>query len=145
MRINRKQCCEIISDGAIRCFSALPENEIKDIPVDKKTGKRSLIPSDYRHIYQEFLPDPTVRFRNSVRERLERMDMLERRSQLNIPEFYVGSILAVTSSDPHSQGKTSKMSYTILNDPESNFNYLQIVLLVFALSVNVPVYGLSSS
>lgn len=34
--------------------------------------------------------------------------MLARRTQINIPEFYVGSVLAVTSSDPHSQGKTNR-------------------------------------
>lgn len=31
-----------------------------------------------------------------------------RRSQIYIPEFYVGSIVAVTSSDEHSQGKTNR-------------------------------------
>lgn len=34
--------------------------------------------------------------------------MLDRRVHIHIPEFYVGSILAVTSSDPHSQGKTNR-------------------------------------
>lgn len=30
------------------------------------------------------------------------------RSQIDIPEFYVGSIVAVTSSDPHAAGKTAR-------------------------------------
>lgn len=34
--------------------------------------------------------------------------MLARRENINIPEFYVGSVLAVTSSDSHAAGKTSK-------------------------------------
>lgn len=34
--------------------------------------------------------------------------MLDRRTQIYIPEFYVGSVVAVTSSDPHSQGKTNR-------------------------------------
>lgn len=34
--------------------------------------------------------------------------MLERRKHIHIPEFYVGSIIAVTISDPHSQGKTNR-------------------------------------
>ena len=34
--------------------------------------------------------------------------MLDRRTQIHIPEFYVGSIVAVTSSDPHSQGKNNR-------------------------------------
>lgn len=46
--------------------------------------------AEYRLIYPEFLPDPRIDFRNSVREKLERMDMISRRSQIDIPEFYVG-------------------------------------------------------
>lgn len=57
--------------------------------------------SELRHVYPEFLPDPTVKFRNTTRERLEREDMIARRVNIDIPEFYVGSILAVTSSDKH--------------------------------------------
>ncbi|CAG9762916.1 unnamed protein product [Ceutorhynchus assimilis] len=63
---------------------------------------------EYRHVYPEFLPDPNPDFRNSLREKLERNDMVARRTQIDIPEFYVGSILAVTSSDPHSPGKTQR-------------------------------------
>lgn len=36
------------------------------------------------------------------------MDMINRRTHIDIPEFYVGSILAVTSSDPHAAGKTAR-------------------------------------
>lgn len=70
--------------------------------------KDTFIPSEVRFQYQEFLPDPRTRYRNEVREKLERNDMLARRTQVHIPEFYVGSVLAVTSSDPHSQGKTNR-------------------------------------
>lgn len=45
---------------------------------------------EYRHIYPEFLPDPNPKWRNSLREKMERADMLKRRSQIDIPEFYVG-------------------------------------------------------
>ena len=41
-------------------------------------------------------------------ERLERRDMIERRKQISIPEFYVGSILAVTSSDPYAPNKVNR-------------------------------------
>lgn len=67
-----------------------------------------MVPSNYRFIYPEFLPDPKVEWRNAVREKLERLDMMKRRSQVEIPEFYVGSIVAVTSSDPHTAGKVSR-------------------------------------
>ncbi|XP_030749827.1 39S ribosomal protein L19, mitochondrial [Sitophilus oryzae] len=63
---------------------------------------------EYRHVYPEFLPDPKIDFRNVLREKLERLDMVARRTQVDIPEFYVGSILAVTSSDPHTPGKEQR-------------------------------------
>jgi large subunit ribosomal protein L19 len=68
----------------------------------------SFVPEEFRFQYREFLPDPHQRFRNAVLEKLMRKEMLDRRSQIHIPEFYVGSIVAVTSSDPHSQGKTNR-------------------------------------
>ncbi|ODM96476.1 39S ribosomal protein L19, mitochondrial [Orchesella cincta] len=61
----------------------------------------------FRFVYPEFLPDPTIKWRNRVREKLERMDMLKRRSNIDIPEFYVGSILSVTLSDRNAPGKTN--------------------------------------
>jgi len=93
----------------VRCFSAKAEIE----PNERATGlteqkRKNFIPLEYRFQYQEFLPDPEVRFRNTVKERLERKDMLDRRTHIHVPEFYVGSIVAVTSSDPHSQGKTNR-------------------------------------
>lgn len=39
---------------------------------------------------------------------MERKDMLARRTILDIPEFYVGSILAVTHSDIHAPGKSNR-------------------------------------
>eukprot|EP00090_Calanus_glacialis_P039169 TRINITY_DN6819_c0_g1_i1.p1 TRINITY_DN6819_c0_g1~~TRINITY_DN6819_c0_g1_i1.p1 ORF type:complete len:318 (-),score=112.47 TRINITY_DN6819_c0_g1_i1:89-1042(-) len=59
---------------------------------------------DYRYIFPEFLPDPNPEFRNSVSEKLARKDMIARRDKLEVPEFYVGTLMAVTVSDtcsPH--------------------------------------------
>ncbi len=78
-----------------------PSQHLKDI-------RKPLPPPEYRFIYPEFLPDPTPEFRNHIREKIERMDMINRRTHIDIPEFYVGSILAVTSSDPHAAGKTAR-------------------------------------
>ena len=39
-------------------------------------------------------------------EKLTRRDMIKRRNVVEIPEFYVGSIMAVTFSDPNSSGAT---------------------------------------
>ncbi|XP_045484647.1 39S ribosomal protein L19, mitochondrial [Pieris rapae] len=96
------------------CMSLLPE-KVENINATEeemtRTGRRPRSQNpmlEYRHIYPEFLPDPNPNWRNSLREKLERADMLERRKQIDIPEFYVGSILAVTISDPHAQGKTNR-------------------------------------
>ncbi|KAL0275449.1 UNVERIFIED_CONTAM: hypothetical protein PYX00_003288 [Menopon gallinae] len=63
---------------------------------------------ELRSKYPEFLPDPDITKRNFTREKLERQDMLSRRKNVHIPVFYVGSILAVTTSDVHSPGKTTR-------------------------------------
>lgn len=93
----------------VRCFSAKAVIELNERAAGLTEKKRNnFIPPEYRFQYQEFLPDPRVRYRNTIRERLERKDMLDRRTHIHVPEFYVGSIVAVTSSDPHSQGKTNR-------------------------------------
>ena len=65
---------------------------------------------DLRFIFPEFLPDPVERTRNRTVERLVRKDMLRRRNAVEIPEFYVGSVVAVTVSDKNapSANKTSR-------------------------------------
>ncbi|XP_055613721.1 39S ribosomal protein L19, mitochondrial [Uranotaenia lowii] len=77
-------------------------------PTSSGAERKSIIPPDYRFVYQEFLPDPKIEWRNPIREKLERMDMIDRRSNIDVPEFYVGSVVAVTSSDIHAVGKTSR-------------------------------------
>ena len=54
------------------------------------------------------MPDPVYYFRDKIRERLERHDMINRRKQISIPEFYVGSIMAVTVADPYAPGKANR-------------------------------------
>ncbi|XP_073828144.1 mitochondrial ribosomal protein L19 [Musca autumnalis] len=98
-------------------FTRVVTFSTKAVPKEKEQqqqygggGKQTanVAPTTYRFIYPEFLPDPKVEWRNPIREKLERLDMIDRRSQIEIPEFYVGSILAVTSSDPHAAGKVSR-------------------------------------
>lgn len=81
-----------------RVLSTLPETVEKSPKSQEATEEqRSSIRDNasnpklaYRHIYPEFLPDPNPKWRNSLREKLERADMLKRRNQIDIPEFYVG-------------------------------------------------------
>ncbi|CAL1527193.1 unnamed protein product [Lymnaea stagnalis] len=65
-------------------------------------------PRDYRFIMPEFMPRPHFEYRDRVLEKLERRDMLRRRTVINIPEFYVGSIMAVTVSDPFAPNKKNR-------------------------------------
>ncbi|XP_060769793.1 39S ribosomal protein L19, mitochondrial isoform X2 [Neoarius graeffei] len=59
-----------------------------------------------RFVSPEFIP-PRQRT-NPLKFFLERQDMIQRRKALNIPEFYVGSILSVTSSDPYAANNTKR-------------------------------------
>ncbi|CAH0560483.1 unnamed protein product [Brassicogethes aeneus] len=88
------------------CTKAAAFENVTNNKQSNESSKNNVV--DYRHIYPEFLPDPKPEFRNVLREKLERSDMIARRTQIQIPEFYVGSILAVTSSDKHTPGKNNR-------------------------------------
>ncbi|KAI6179567.1 hypothetical protein M3Y98_00624100 [Aphelenchoides besseyi] len=49
--------------------------------------------------YFDFIRHAVVNLRNPLYKSLQQADQLERRLQIDIPEFYVGSIVAVTTSD----------------------------------------------
>ncbi|XP_050027321.1 large ribosomal subunit protein bL19m [Dermacentor andersoni] len=95
-------------------FLAVQSPQPSDAPVENAVvdrRNRSKLPDklvDYRFIYPEFLPDRDFSLRNVIREKLERKDMLNRRSVIEIPEFYVGSIMAVTVSDNNAPGKQNR-------------------------------------
>ncbi|KAJ8919459.1 hypothetical protein NQ315_016559 [Exocentrus adspersus] len=95
-----------VCKGLRRFSSALPKSDTEVSKLKTEKLKREIL--EFRHAYPEFLPDPKIEFRNKIREKLERNDMVARRTQVDIPEFYVGSILAVTSSDRHSGGKSNR-------------------------------------
>lgn len=40
---------------------------------------KSSMPDNTRYVYPEFLPDPNMKFRHPIREKIERQDMLNRR------------------------------------------------------------------
>lgn len=87
----------------------MAEDETQKLNItDNTEHSKESIATRYRFIYPEFLPDPNPIYRNALREKLERMDMLARRTHIAIPEFYVGSILAVTYSEPHAPGKVNR-------------------------------------
>lgn len=97
----------------IKTGRKVTEETNKDgLPI-RKSFKESVLPHDWRDMrfkYPEFLP-PTAdknKFRNPLKEKLQRQDMLKRRTVINIPEFYVGSILSVEYADQNAAGKESR-------------------------------------
>ncbi|KAL0115456.1 hypothetical protein PUN28_010766 [Cardiocondyla obscurior] len=96
---------------AVRGNSSMPTQDLvqeSQSDAQQNTERQKEILGRYRFTYPEFLPDPDPKYRNALREKLERMDMLARRTHIAIPEFYVGSILAVTYSEPHAPKKVNK-------------------------------------
>ncbi|CAH2245737.1 39S ribosomal L19, mitochondrial [Pelobates cultripes] len=87
----------LLTDGDPTKFQPPP----KPVIVDKtKQG------SQRRYLSPEFVPPRTRK--DPFKYFLERRDMIQRRKVFNIPEFYVGSILAVSMSDPHANGKINR-------------------------------------
>ncbi|XP_072218696.1 large ribosomal subunit protein bL19m [Leuresthes tenuis] len=74
----------------------------KPVIVDKTQTVASL----RKFLSPEFIP-PKQRT-NPLKFSIERKDMIRRRKVLNIPEFYTGSILAVTMADPNASGKSNR-------------------------------------
>ncbi|XP_008395837.1 large ribosomal subunit protein bL19m [Poecilia reticulata] len=90
------------------CRPAADSETPKFVPPSKPVivDKTQTVTSLRKFLSPEFVPprQRTVPFKFS----LERKDMIRRRKMLNIPEFYVGSILAVTMADPNASGKTNR-------------------------------------
>lgn len=107
-----------------RCLSITPSlNRIlqtKDAPdgrpPPRKNFKESILPDGWQSLvekYPEFLPDPLNNSPIAVHREIDAM--LARRKVIEIPEFYVGSILAVTASDKNSETKRSRFVGICIN------------------------------
>ncbi|OCT79046.1 hypothetical protein XELAEV_18030142mg [Xenopus laevis] len=88
----------LLTDGEPTKFQPPP----KPVIIDKTKAKES----QRRFLSPEFIP-PRCR-KDPFKFHLERKDMIERRKVLDVPEFYVGSILAVTMADAYSSGKRNR-------------------------------------
>ena len=79
---------DYVSPNAIRRFSSSVQRFSQSEPETEKLGHTpsdKLSRRDYRYIFPEFLPDPNPEFRNALAERLQRKDLLARRSHVEIP------------------------------------------------------------
>lgn len=74
--------------------------------------KRVLERRNFRFAFPEFLPDPDPTFRNPLCEFLQRKDMLRRRDKVDVPEFYVGSVVSVTMSDAQVTAENKTTTFT---------------------------------
>ncbi|XP_042302883.1 39S ribosomal protein L19, mitochondrial [Sceloporus undulatus] len=106
--------CWALPGGRCRCFSLSFERlsskdeeptRFKPPPKPVIVDESKLHSTERQFLSPEFIP-PRQRT-NPLKFYIERRDMVQRRKVMNIPEFYVGSILAVTAADPHANGKTS--------------------------------------
>lgn len=89
--------------------SSTPSSEANpNSQTTNENADKLLAPREYRFIFPEFLPDKDPSMRHRVREQLEKSDMLRRRRVIEIPEFYVGSVLSVTATDRNAPGKHNR-------------------------------------
>lgn len=71
-------------------YSLRNATSLANKPIQSDSRRKEIL--ELRHSLPEFLPDPNVNMRNLIREKLERNDMIARRHQIDIPEFYVGEL-----------------------------------------------------
>ncbi|XP_065257583.1 large ribosomal subunit protein bL19m [Emys orbicularis] len=98
------RCRCFSSSGLLRANSGEPtkfQPPPKPVVVDKH---KEVV--ERRFLSPEFIP-PRERT-DPLKFYIERTDMIRRRKVLDIPEFYVGSILSVTTADPYASDKTSR-------------------------------------
>ncbi|XP_075779520.1 large ribosomal subunit protein bL19m [Pelodiscus sinensis] len=98
------RCRYFSSSALLRANSGEPpkfQPPPKPVIIDK-----SKVVVERRFLSPEFIP-PRGR-KDPLKYYIERIDMIRRRKVLNIPEFYVGSILSVTTADPYASDKTSR-------------------------------------
>lgn len=100
--------CRHLTTTPVR-FKVIGPPDPEGYPPPRKNFKESLLPPEWLKLiekYPDFLPDPLNNNPFHVSRQVE--DMLNRRTVLEIPEFYVGSILAVTVTDEYSETKKNR-------------------------------------
>lgn len=114
----------VLKASHFRCLSSTPMrfkrlgpfDPEESFPPKRKNFRESILPDDWMKLierYPEFLPDPISNTPFLVSRMMD--DMLKRRAVIEIPEFYVGSILAVTVSDRYSETKKSRFVGICIN------------------------------
>lgn len=108
-RVSPPHSERFLSTSSIRLTSSSDSDKPgKFIPPSKPVIKDKMVTeaSQRKFLSPEFIP-PRQRT-NPCKFSMERRDMIRRRKVLDIPEFYAGSILAVTMADPNASGKVNR-------------------------------------
>ena len=86
------------------------DTECSEERADKKTKtkNRKGIHIHSIHVSPDPFPSSPEEMKTSLKDYLELSDMHLRRSQIDIPEFCAGSLMAVTRVDPHSKSGESR-------------------------------------
>ncbi|XP_048358084.1 39S ribosomal protein L19, mitochondrial [Sphaerodactylus townsendi] len=101
----RGACTRFFSASAFLNCKDGQQPKFKPPPKPVIVDESKPLAAERRFLSPEFIP-PRGRT-DPFKFYLERRDMIQRRKVLNIPEFYVGSILSVTTADPYAHGKKS--------------------------------------
>ncbi|XP_078697925.1 large ribosomal subunit protein bL19m-like [Branchiostoma floridae x Branchiostoma belcheri] len=103
LRSRQKLCLRWSSSTVEAAKPVTASPDITDT-LQEQTGSRKTT----RFISPEFIIPRGMKADFPTKNHVERMDMLRRRSVMDIPEFYVGSILSVLTADPYAPGKYQK-------------------------------------
>lgn len=91
-------------------------SDLSHTPIKEQTQTvLKTVPRDFKFVFDDFLPSPHHDHRDKIREMLERKDMYRRRAIMEIPEFYVGTIMAVTVGDQFAAKKSSRFVGICIN------------------------------
>lgn len=101
-------CVASTTLNLLRLYSNTSLAALDRVP-KRNSFKESILPISWHHLikkYPEFLPHPLHSNALHVHRQID--DMLKRRTVLEIPEFYSGTIMAVTVSDKFAETKRSR-------------------------------------
>uniref|UniRef100_A0A914GWJ4 Large ribosomal subunit protein bL19m n=1 Tax=Globodera rostochiensis TaxID=31243 RepID=A0A914GWJ4_GLORO len=86
----------------------MPQTKTRKLQRPSTERRNAISSQDFPISYPDFLPSQVWDRRDPLFEQLLQADMSQRRMVLDIPEFYVGSVMAVTMSDPNTLNKQHK-------------------------------------
>lgn len=104
----------------------------------QEKAKNEITIDEFPLTYPDFLPSQVWDRRDPLLTELVQVDMLERRMNIEIPEFYVGSIMAVTMADPNMGNRQNRfVGICIRRHREGLFHQFTLRNVIDGLGVEV--------